>query len=143
MGNGQQTTAKTKIYLKQFDVQERGISSYIYTMPVPANVGIQEPWAAFADGPEDQARATKIAERLKKDLPNGHVLSGLELKAVARRNDQDDVLFEVFGGDQPLAVVHVTWQRETDPRWPSTKFFQSWDEWVDKVMRPDHDGLPG
>jgi len=107
-------------------------------MAVPDNIRIEEPWIAFADDEEDQASAAKIAERLKKDLPKGHALSGLELKAVAKRVDQDDVLFEVLGGDQPLAVVHVTWQREADPRWPSTKFFRSWDEWVDKAMKPDH-----
>ena len=111
-------------------------------MSVPGNIRIEEPWAALADGPEDQALVAKIAERLKKDLPKGHVLNGLELKAVARRLDQDDVLFEVLGGDQPLAVVHMTWKRETDPEWPWTKLYQSWDEWVEKVMRPDHEGLP-
>lgn len=108
------------------------------TACTPKANAFEEPWAAFADGPEDQASAAKIAERLKKDLPNGHVLSGLELKAVAKRIDQDDVLFEVFGGDQPLAVVHITWKRETDPQWPSTRFFQNWDEWIDQAMRPDH-----
>ena len=112
-------------------------------MPVPDNIRIEEPWAAFADGPDGQASATRIAERLKQDLPKGHVLSGLELKAVARRVDQDDVLFEVVGGDQPLAVVHISWRRETDPRWPWTTFYQSWDEWVEKAMRPGPDGFPG
>lgn len=56
-------------------------------------------WPRFR---EDQARATKVAERFKKDLPEGRVLSVLELKAVARRVGQDEMIFELFGRNQPL-----------------------------------------
>ena len=49
------------------------------------------------------------------------------------------MLFEVEGGEMPLAVVHMTWQKETDPRWPTTKLFQSWEQWARDEMLPAHE----
>ena len=37
------------------------------------------------------------------------------------------MLFEIEGGEMCLAVVHMTWRKESDPRWPDTKLFQSMD----------------
>lgn len=71
--------------------------------------------------------------------PQGHVLYGLKAKAVATRRDQDEVLFELEGGTARLAVVHMTWKKETDPRWPATDLFDSWDQWVRENMIPAHD----
>jgi hypothetical protein len=49
-------------------------------------------------------------------MPVGHTLHGREVRAVARCEDCDDVAFEVAGAG--LCIVHLTWQREADPRWP-------------------------
>jgi hypothetical protein len=35
---------------------------------------------------------------------------------IALGGDGDDVAFEVDGRE--LWIVHLTWRRETDPRWP-------------------------
>ena len=39
----------------------------------------------------------------------------------------------------PLAVVHMTWRKETDPRWPNTRLFENWEQWVHEEMIPSHE----
>jgi hypothetical protein len=55
------------------------------------------------------------------------------------RIDRDDVLFEIEGAEMPLAVVHLTWNKETNPLWPHTKFFQDWEHWVRSDMLLNHE----
>ena len=95
-------------------------------MSIPDNVKITIPWKSIADSPEIKNRAEHISARLEKELPSKHVLQGLKFRPVALRIDRDDVLVEIEGA-MPLAVVHITWKKETDPRWPDTKLFQSWE----------------
>jgi hypothetical protein len=61
-----------------------------------------------------------LEDELRREMPVGHALYGREVRAVARRDDCDDVAFEVAAAG--LCVVHLTWQRETDPRWPHAMF---------------------
>ena len=78
--------------------------------------------------------------QLQRELSSGHVLFGVEAKAVARSGACDDVLFELTGHEKPLALVHLAWGRiPQDPPWPSTEFFASWDEWVQEKLLPDHE----
>jgi hypothetical protein len=104
-------------------------------MPIPNDVQMLLPWESLEG---DEMRVNLFFTRLKDDLPSTHRLYGLRMRALAARVDRDDVLFEVEGGAGPLAVVHMTWQKETDPRWPRTKFFQSWSEWSRDEMLPSH-----
>lgn len=76
---------------------------------------------------------------MQSEVPERHVLHGLKVRAIATRIDRDDVLFEVEGGQMPLAVVHMTWRKETDPRWPRTKLFRCWDDWIRNDMLPAHE----
>jgi hypothetical protein len=92
------------------------------------------PWKLF----EDKARADDLSVRREREVPLGHVLFGLKLMAVATRTDQDDVLFEIEGGKMPLAVVHMIWRKETDPRRAAARLFRSWGEWARETMLPDH-----
>jgi hypothetical protein len=71
----------------------------------------QREWRAI----EASEAATCEAE-LRREMPVGHALHGREVRAVARRDDSDDVAFEV--ADAGLWIVHLTWQRETNLRWP-------------------------
>jgi hypothetical protein len=106
---------------------------------IPDNFEMLTPWEIFTTSPEDQNRVDQLSSRLMFELPRKHVLCGLKPRAVAARIDRDDVLFEVDGGAMPLAVVHMTWRKETDPRSPVTKLFQSWDHWVREEMLPAHE----
>lgn len=75
----------------------------------------QRGWRAI----EGSEAATCEAE-LRRETPVGHALYGREVRAIARRGDRDDVAFEV--ARTGLCIVHLTWQRETDPRWPNAVF---------------------
>ena len=68
----------------------------------------------------------------------GHVLFGLPVSPVARRQDRDDVLFTLEDGSGRVAVVHLTYKNETEPLWPRTSFFPDLDSWL-QVMKSDHD----
>jgi hypothetical protein len=104
-------------------------------MTIPVNIDILKPWEALTGAEKSES----FSAQLKTTLPEMHVLNGLKVTAVAARIDRDDVLFEVVGGETPLAVVHMTWRKETDPRWPSTKLFRSWEHWVQEDMQPAHE----
>ena len=86
-----------------------------------------------------KGRAELLSAELERELPPGHALHGASAKAVAARVDRDDVLFEIENCEMPLAVVHMTWQRETDVRWPSVKVFHSWEQWLQEEMIPAHE----
>jgi hypothetical protein len=49
------------------------------------------------------------------------------------------VPFEIEGSDMPLPVINLTWRKESDPRWPTSSFFASWDLWVRNEMIPTHE----
>jgi hypothetical protein len=104
-------------------------------MTLPDSLEIRLPWQVIFDSPEAQ----RLATELSSELSAKHVLFGLNASAVAKRIDRDDVLFELAGGGTPLAVVHLTWQRESDPRWPTTRLFTSLAQWVQDEMWPAHE----
>lgn len=107
-------------------------------MSVSKKIEMLTPWSAFAELFDQQGAAQMLATRLKNDLPQGHVLEHCDVRAVARRSDKDYVLFEIIGAESRLAVVHMTWRKESDPHWPSTRVFRNWREFADKAMIPDH-----
>jgi len=107
------------------------------TVAIPKDIAISPPWRVI-DLPEMREQANLLAAELKKECPLGHILRGLPARAIATRIDRDDVLFEIEGIRQSLAVVHLTWREETDPRWPSTKVFENWEQWINEEMMPSH-----
>lgn len=92
-----------------------------------------EPWEPTGPGLENE---------LAREVGEGHVLSGRLAVAVARRRDNDDVLFHLPEGPAPFAVVHLTWtgSRERRPEWPWTELYRSVEEFAVRRMRPDHAG---
>jgi hypothetical protein len=106
-------------------------------LSVPAQLELLVPWEVFLDSSEK--RAELLSAELASELCPGHALYGSRARAVAARIDRDDVLFELEGGDMPLAVVHLTWAKESDPRWPLTRFFASWEQWASEEMFPAHE----
>jgi hypothetical protein len=77
-----------------------------------------EGWQPVTDG-------APLADELRRELPVGHALCGLTVKAIARRADRDDVLFEFGDGSSRHVLVHLTWStsREQNPEWPWTVVF--------------------
>lgn len=104
-----------------------------------------EPWERVKDG-------RGLEAELVRELPPGHRLFGRTMRAVARRIDQDDVLFVAEAaqagggpfrqGQREYAIVHLTWRREADPRWPSTHLLSSLAAFVAE-MQDDHDDYVG
>lgn len=105
-------------------------------MPENNRVAWLEPWVPAMAGMEKE---------LEKEVGEGHVLYGTRCVPVARRIDQDDVLFQVDGREDFYAVVRLTWSgmRESDSAFPRTEAFRSIGEWVEKKMKPDHNVFMG
>jgi hypothetical protein len=70
-----------------------------------------------------------LEEELRREVPPGHALHGVLVRAVARRDDEDTVLFVTTREDAPLALVHLTYRAEADPRWPAVDLLPSIDAW--------------
>jgi hypothetical protein len=81
---------------------------------------------------DGDARSAFEAELLR-ELQQGHRLFGIPVKAVARRRDLDDALFELLDGTGRVAVVHLTWQGKQKPPWPSTTIFEGFEAWARAV----------
>jgi hypothetical protein len=98
-----------------------------------------EPWVPVKSR---EARSTFETE-LCREVGAGHLLLGLSVAAVAKREDQDDVLFMLSDGR--VAEVHLTWRgrQEVDARWPSTAIYPSAEVWIENRMKPDHEDLRG
>ena len=98
-----------------------------------------EPWSAIVD---DEMRA-QLEGEVAREAGRGHPLFQRPARALARRYDQDDVLYEV-GSPSQLAVVHLTYAPKPDqPPWPWTTLFDSMTAFIDARMRPDHEEYAG
>jgi len=93
-------------------------------------IDFREPWMQCPDGLEAE---------LRKEVSPAHVLFGVDAVSVARRTDNDDVLFQLKDFDKRFAVVHLTWagRADQDPQFPFTRFYDSVESWVDGCMRTD------
>lgn len=93
-----------------------------------------EPWHRI------EGDGQHLVAELAREVGPSHPLFGLHAIPLGRRRDSDDVLFALPESQKPLALVHLTWsgRRETDSQWPFTKFFSSWDDWIEQGMKPDH-----
>lgn len=87
------------------------------------------PW--YEDG------STFLAEELGRETPADHVLQAVPVVTLARRRDKDCVLFALKDGTSRVAVVHLTYATETDPRWPRANLFESVEDWL-VSMAADH-----
>lgn len=90
---------------------------------------VKEPWYLTAD-------SCLVAE-LRRELPRGHALHGLPVTTVARRQDRDEVLYRIDDELDRYAVVHLTYQVETQADWPQCTMFASADVWL-RQMDEDH-----
>ncbi|MDO5640879.1 MAG: hypothetical protein Q4G26_00625 [Paracoccus sp. (in: a-proteobacteria)] len=75
----------------------------------------------------DRDDAARMEQELRRELSPGHVLHGVTATAIGRRQGRADRLFLLPDGR--VAQVHLTWQAESDPRWPSTEIYPGLDAW--------------
>ena len=100
--------------------------------PPPSEYSFAAPWQAVH--PE---HVVGLTTELQRELPSGHVLAGLVAVPIGHRSDRDDVLFRLGDSPHRFATVHLTFARETNPKWPSTVIFDTFEEFAAETMRPD------
>lgn len=68
--------------------------------------------------------------QLHTEINDDHVLSKKVVKTIARRQDNDDVLFEISNDEFKYAVVHLTWSshKEISREYPRTQLFKNWQD---------------
>ena len=80
-------------------------------------------WSEIASADERRI----LEEELPRELCPEHVLKGIAATALGRRWRRDDVLFLLADGR--FAQVHLTWHQESDPQWPDTQIYESFEAW--------------
>ncbi len=84
----------------------------------------------------DAQTAEALQAELKRETCPEHPLYGQECKAIARLKGRDDVLFVMCGPKCRYAQVQLTWNVESDPKFPLTTIhaslegWSSWEEWL-------------
>ena len=95
------------------------------------------PWRPVAN-----SNAPALERELHRELAPGHPLFGRidGAKALAVRQDCDDVLFELRDPPQ-YAVVHLTYVATPPdtPPWPKSEMFADMGSFVERRMNVDHD----
>ena len=78
-----------------------------------------------------------LTKQLKIEIASHHVLADKNVKTIARRDDNDDVLYEILDINPTYAIVHLTWQqsKHTDTIWPKTRIFKSLQEVQEQINR--------
>jgi hypothetical protein len=97
-----------------------------------------EPWRAVTRGGGDA-----VEQEFRRELAEGHVLFHRPVRALARRHDGDDVLFELVDTGE-CAVVHLTWSTRSErPPFPTTRTYESVSFWASTAMFRDHADVDG
>jgi hypothetical protein len=78
------------------------------------------------------AAAVELEDELLAEAGPGHPLQSASVQAVAVRKHLKDVVFWVPAARQ-WALVHLTGDVDSDPRWPSTFLSAEWDDLVDEL----------
>jgi len=77
--------------------------------------------------------------QLQREIPDGHLLSNKALKTIARRQDCDDVLFELINDEFIYAVVHLTWatHKLSNQSYPLAWLYKNWQDLYDNRILVD------
>jgi hypothetical protein len=81
--------------------------------------------------------AGKFEDEYANEIAKGHPLYGVPVRAVGRRIDRNEVLFQLLRHLCDYVVVHLTWsgREEPPPQSPSFELFLD-DEIMEKCIRP-------
>lgn len=89
--------------------------------------------------PWENCSSRLLESELNREVSEKHILHSVEAVLVARRVDNDDVLFFLPKSKKPFAVVHLTWSKEDSITFPLTRFFSSLNEWIEECMKVDNE----
>ncbi len=103
--------------------------------PNPSSIDWPLPWHLILEGKVDDRTATELYSEVGKQ----HVLYGIKVRPVARRQDSDDVLFQLLDDSGRFAIVHLTYAQhpEADPQWPGTDLYSDWAAFETNRLQPD------
>ena len=94
-----------------------------------------EPWERC--GPW---QADAFLLELSTEVSHDHPLHDVELYPLGHSRAADDVLFATRDGR--VVEVHLTWSHHAEkPPWPMHRFYLTVDEWIERVMLSEHDGM--
>jgi hypothetical protein len=79
---------------------------------------------------EDDA-AIALEDELQRELSDVHPMKGVRVRAVARRTDQDDVLFRSEESGR-VYCVHLTWSVQSESTRPRYRDYQDLGDFVDR-----------
>jgi hypothetical protein len=89
-----------------------------------------EPWIPI----DNLSQCRWFEEELRREVPPGHALSGIEVRAIAWIGGEFyDVLYALTDGR--VAEVHLTRAVETNPVFPCTTIHASLQAWALSVAR--------
>ena len=91
-----------------------------------------EPWHAISSD-----RAAKMEVEIHREMCPEHLLFGRSVSAIGVRQDCDNVLFYLGESAPRFAVVHLTYRRETNPKWPNTELFDTLAALIEQRLIPD------
>jgi hypothetical protein len=93
-------------------------------------------WAAI--DPDDRVR---FEDEYAVEIAKGHPLYGVLVRAIAKRQDCDDVLFELLRHLCEYAVVHLTWtgKEEVAPDWPGFELYADDDDIEEILFRKERE----
>ena len=84
------------------------------------------PWVPVSE----QTYSNGFARRLAQCIGSAqHPLFQKQVEAIYYNDSTDDVLYRVVESNV-LALVHLTYHLESDPRWPDTALFNNFEEWL-------------
>jgi hypothetical protein len=109
-----------------------GKKAWIYAADQPGHAEFLRPWRKT-----DENRFS-FEKELKRELIPGHPLYAKQVEAIAFRRDMDEVMFRVKDNEQEFAVVHLTYNIETNPACPGTTFYKDWQAIYDQCIVPEH-----
>jgi hypothetical protein len=82
-----------------------------------------------------------LSRQLQVEVSPFHILHLVKTKTIARRKDNDDVLFELIEHQYKYAVVHLTWSSniQTTGDYPRARLFKSWADVYSSCIMKDHE----
>lgn len=83
-------------------------------------------------------KPTFYETQLRKEVSFFHTLYFKKVRTIGIRVDRDDVLFEVIGGLNKYAVVHLTYRKAFSRKFPLTQFYKNWEDFFNNRLMDDH-----
>lgn len=77
----------------------------------------------------EEAHAERFEAELVREVAESHPLFGKQVRAVAVRKLEKEVLFWL-PVERRWVWVHLTWAKETSPKWPSVDVHETWESLV-------------